>query len=167
MTARELFEAIGLVDEELIADADAPVRRRWTPRLVLRRALPLAACLCVAAGAVIAWRIAPWQGMTGSSIQNEAAAAPDLAAAPEQAGAGEDGSEAAAAAPKETDGRDSLAADQAGTDVDEVPFGLCCLYYVARVDAHRIENLCQLIHQCDIDVALCVLDYLGGLGHLD
>ena len=95
MTARELFEAIGLVDEELIADADAPVRRRWTPRLVLRRALPLAACLCVAAGAVIAWRIAPWQGMTGSSIQSEAAAAPDLAAAPEQAGAGEDGSEAA------------------------------------------------------------------------
>ena len=95
MTARELFEAIGLVDEELIADADAPARRRWTPRLVLRRALPLAACLCVAAGAVIAWRIAPWQGMTGSSIQSEAAAAPDLAAAPEQAGAGEDGSEAA------------------------------------------------------------------------
>ena len=95
MTARELFEAIGLVDEDLIADADAPVRRRWTPRLVLRRALPLAACLCVAAGAVIAWRIAPWQGMTGSSIQSEAAAAPDLAAAPEQSGAGEDGSEAA------------------------------------------------------------------------
>ena len=30
MTARELFEAIGLVDEELIADADAPARRRWT-----------------------------------------------------------------------------------------------------------------------------------------
>ena len=87
MTARELFEAIGLVDEELIADADAPVRRRWTPRLVLRRALPLAACLCVAAGAVIAWRIAPWQGMTGSSIQSEAAAAPDLAAAPEQTAA--------------------------------------------------------------------------------
>ena len=81
MTARELFETIGLVDEELIADADAPARRRWTPRLVLRRALPLAACLCVAAGAVIAWRIAPWQGMTGSSIQSEAAAAPDLAAA--------------------------------------------------------------------------------------
>lgn len=95
MTARELFEAIGLVDEDLIADADAPVRRRWTPRLVLRRALPLAACLCVAAGAVIAWRIAPWQGMTGSSIQSEAAAAPDLAAAPEQSGAGEGGSEAA------------------------------------------------------------------------
>lgn len=81
MTARELFETIGLVDEDLIAEADAPVRRPWTPRLVLRRALPLAACLCVAAGAVIAWRIAPWQGMTGSSIQSEAAAAPDLAAA--------------------------------------------------------------------------------------
>ena len=119
MTARELFEAIGLVDEDLIADADAPVRRRWTPRLVLRRALPLAACLCVAAGAVIAWRIAPWQGMTGSSIQSEAAAAPDLAAAPEQSGAGEDGSESAAAAPKETDERDSLAAGQAGIPAEQ------------------------------------------------
>lgn len=119
MTARELFEAIGLVDEDLIADADAPVRRRWTPRLVLRRALPLAACLCVAAGAVIAWRIAPWQGMTGSSIQSEAAAAPDLAAAPEQSGAGEDGGESAAAAPKETDERDSLAAGQAGIPAEQ------------------------------------------------
>ena len=41
MTSRQLFAAIGLVDEDLILQAAAKPRR---PGRVLRRALPLAAC---------------------------------------------------------------------------------------------------------------------------
>ena len=47
MTARELFEAIGQVDDDLILAADAPVHRRPAVRVWVRRALPAAACLCV------------------------------------------------------------------------------------------------------------------------
>ena len=83
MTARDLFEAVGLVDEELIEDADAAAPRR-RPVLTLRRALPLAACLCLAAGAAFAWRASPWNG---AGTQSEAATAPQMAAAPDTAAA--------------------------------------------------------------------------------
>ena len=43
MTARNLFDAIGLVDDELIEAADRPERRAPRPRA--RLAAPLAACL--------------------------------------------------------------------------------------------------------------------------
>ena len=100
MTARELFEAIGLVDEDLVADADAPVRRRWTPRQVLRRALPLAACLCLAVGAVIAWRAAPGGGLAiGDAATPQLAAAedaPETYQAPADGGTNEETAGAAA-----------------------------------------------------------------------
>lgn len=56
MTAKNLFEAIGMVDDALILEAtEAPVRR--TPVLtVLRRVLPTAACVCIVAGALLVWR---------------------------------------------------------------------------------------------------------------
>ena len=47
MTARELFEAIGQVDDDLILAADAPVHRRPAVRVWVRRALPAPACPCV------------------------------------------------------------------------------------------------------------------------
>lgn len=57
MTARELFDAIGAVDDDLILAADEePFHRRRSWRPVVYRALPLAACLCLVAGAVL------WQG---------------------------------------------------------------------------------------------------------
>lgn len=111
MTARELFEAIGLVDEDLVADADAPVRRRWTPRLVLRRALPLAACLCLAVGAVMAWRAAPGGGLTaGDAATPQLAAAedaPETYQAPADGGTNEE--TAGTAAPEIADSKNSAA----------------------------------------------------------
>ena len=35
------------------------------------------------------------------------------------------------------------------------------------VDAHGVEDLGQLVHEGDVDVALRVLDNLGSLSHLD
>ena len=57
MTPRELFEAIGLVDDALVLEADAPAAAHRSPvAAVLRRWAPLAACLCVFVGAVLVWR---------------------------------------------------------------------------------------------------------------
>ncbi|WP_294500036.1 hypothetical protein [uncultured Gemmiger sp.] len=116
MTAKDLFEAVGLVDEDLIEEADAPVPGKKTHFPAWRRALPLAACFCLAVGAVLAWRRVSGSSLAGSEaqaqlstatapesenpplpeVQAEAGAAPDapvqaenapdMAAAPEERG---------------------------------------------------------------------------------
>ena len=48
MTERQLFEAIGCVDDALILEADAPQRRK--PALYWRPILSVAACACLAIG---------------------------------------------------------------------------------------------------------------------
>lgn len=122
MNRRDLFEAIGQVDADLVEDADAPMVKAGPKRAVLRRLLPLAACLCLAAGAVLAWRAAPWGG---TAAGNEAA--PQLAAAtapeeteepsPELYAGGAEGAARDEAAPEmETAPRDS-ACDSAGTGI--------------------------------------------------
>lgn len=86
MTARELFEAIGKVDDDLILDADAPVRRRPAVRVWVRRALPAAACLCVMLlGSVALGRSGLFRA--GSSAPAESSAAVTYEAAPDTAGA--------------------------------------------------------------------------------
>ena len=86
MTARELFEAIGQVDDDLILDADAPVRRRPAVRVWVRRALPAAACLCVMLlGSVALGRSGLFRA--GSSAPAESSAAVTYDAAPDTAGA--------------------------------------------------------------------------------
>lgn len=93
MTARELFEAIGQVDDDLILDADAPVRRRPAVRVWVRRALPAAACLCVMLlGGVALGRSGLFRAGSSAPAESSAAvtyeAAPDTAAAaPDTAGA--------------------------------------------------------------------------------
>lgn len=70
MTARELFEAIGAMDDDLVLAADEePLRRRRSWKPVVYRALPLAACFCLVMGALL------WQGRLGAS----GGAAPDTA----------------------------------------------------------------------------------------
>lgn len=100
MTARELFDAIGAVDDDLILAADEePFRRRRSWRPVVYRALPLAACLCLVVGAVL------WQGRQGVA----GGAVPETAmmqAAPD------DDPTAAAAAPPEAAVRSDEAADE-------------------------------------------------------
>lgn len=48
MTERQLFEAIGCVDDDLILQADAPLRRK--PAVYWRPILSVAACACLAIG---------------------------------------------------------------------------------------------------------------------
>ena len=48
MTERQLFEAIGCVDDALILEADAPQRRK--PAVYWRPILSVAACACLAIG---------------------------------------------------------------------------------------------------------------------
>ena len=50
MTERQLFEAIGCVDDDLILQADAPLRRK--PAVYWRPILSVAACACLAIGVV-------------------------------------------------------------------------------------------------------------------
>lgn len=86
MTARELFEAIGQVDDDLILAADAPVHRRPAVRVWVRRALPAAACLCVMLlGGVALGRSGLFRA--GSSAPAESSAAVTYEAAPDTAGA--------------------------------------------------------------------------------
>ena len=48
MTERQLFDAIGLVDDDLILQADAPQRRK--PAVYWRPLVSIAACACLAIG---------------------------------------------------------------------------------------------------------------------
>lgn len=89
VNARDLFEAMGMVDEDLVeaADADLP-RPAWTPVKILRRALPAAACVCLAGAAVLAWSrgyFAPKGGMALDSQLTTGASEPEATAAQEPA----------------------------------------------------------------------------------
>ena len=54
-----------------------------------------------------------------------------------------------------------------GREREEVPLGAGRGEHVAGANAHAVEDQRQLVHQRDVQVALGVLDDLGGLGHLD
>ena len=58
---------------------------------------------------------------------------------------------------------DAVAADEARPIAVEIPLGAGCLQYLARLDAEFFEKLRQLVDEGDIEVALDVLDDLGGL----
>lgn len=77
MNTRELFEAIGAMDDDLVLEADklpARPRRNWQP--LLWRGVPLAACLCLAVGAVL-WQGQRSQGALDTALPEAAAAAPE------------------------------------------------------------------------------------------
>lgn len=102
MTERELFEAIGHVDDDLILAADAPVKkRRRVVHLHWQQVVSVAACACIVLGGAAVWRSG---ALRKSSIPSEAAMAADVpeaaaetapdmpmldAAAPQTAGADE------------------------------------------------------------------------------
>ena len=113
MTARELFDAIGQVEDGLVLEADAaPVRAVRPPVLVLlRRWAPLAACVCVFAGAVLVWR--GDFGRMGSMDSTMSGAAMDQAA-PEAAMSG--GTDATADAGAGNDMRDSVRDSEGATE---------------------------------------------------
>ena len=76
MTERELFEAIGHVDDDLILAADAPVKkRRRVVRLHWQQVVSVAACACIFLGGAAVWRSGV---LHKSSIASEAAMAADV-----------------------------------------------------------------------------------------
>ncbi len=76
MTERELFEAIGHVDDDLILAADAPVKkRRRVVRLHWQQVVSVAACACIFLGGAAVWRSG---ALRKSSIPSEAAMAADV-----------------------------------------------------------------------------------------
>lgn len=80
MTKKDLFEAIGAIDDDLILAADElPARpnRSWRP--VLIRMVPAAACLCLVAGTVL-WQLRSGLPDKGAVPETAAAAAPEEAA---------------------------------------------------------------------------------------
>lgn len=93
MTPRELFEAIGLVDDALILEADAApaapltsgraVAARWA-----RRVLPLAACLCFVAGGVLLAARSGARRLGGGAFGGAASAANSMQAPAAAGGAG-------------------------------------------------------------------------------
>ena len=76
MTERELFEAIGHVDDDLILAADAPVKkRRRVVHLHWQQVVSVAACACIVLGGAAVWRSG---ALRKSSIASEAAMAADV-----------------------------------------------------------------------------------------
>ena len=76
MTERELFEAIGHVDDDLILAADAPVKkRRRVVRLHWQQVVSVAACACIFLGGAAVWQSG---ALHKSSIPSEAAMAADV-----------------------------------------------------------------------------------------
>lgn len=80
MTERELFEAIGHVDDDLILAADAPLKKRRKPPVYWRSFAAVAACACVFLGGVAVWQS---DGFRKANMTSEAAAF--AADAPEEA----------------------------------------------------------------------------------
>ena len=80
MTERELFEAIGHVDDDLIWAADAPLKKRRKPPVYWRSFAAVAACACVFLGGVAVWQS---DGFRKANMTSEAAAF--AADAPEEA----------------------------------------------------------------------------------
>ena len=58
---------------------------------------------------------------------------------------------------------DAVPTDQPGRETQEVPFGARRRQHLAGRDAEPLEDHRQFVHQRDVDVALGVLDDLGGL----
>ena len=80
MTERELFEAIGHVDDDLILAADAPLKKRRKQPVYWRSFAAVAACACVFLGGVAVWQS---DGFRKANMTSEAAAF--AADAPEEA----------------------------------------------------------------------------------
>ena len=62
---------------------------------------------------------------------------------------------------------DAVAAHQPGLEVEEVPLGAGGVEHVVDREAEAAEDHGHLVDEGDVDVALGVLDHLGGLGGAD
>jgi len=122
MTTKELFSAIGLLDDDLVLAADAPVKP--FKKTVWRQILPLAACLCLC---VALTRLNWWKVKTETN-DSSAAVTADMAAPQEGSAAG---------APQQERSADPQAKESA-FDSDE-PARVDC--YPSIINSQSIEGM--------------------------
>jgi len=60
-----------------------------------------------------------------------------------------------------------MSADETGSKRQEIPLRACSNQYFFGIDADTLENHCQFIDQCNVDVALRVLDDFRRFSDLD
>ncbi|WP_455502332.1 hypothetical protein [Gemmiger sp.] len=77
MTERQLFEAIGHVDDDLILAADAPAKKRRKPPVYWRNLVSVAACACIFLGGAAVWQSGKLHTDTAAETAMAAEAAPD------------------------------------------------------------------------------------------
>ena len=110
MTERELFEAIGHVDDDLILAADAPVKkRRRVVHLHWQQVVSVAACACIVLGGAAVWRSG---ALRKSSIAGEAAMAADVPEAAAETAPAPDMPMLDAAAPQAADADEGAAVEK-------------------------------------------------------
>lgn len=110
MTERELFEAIGHVDDDLILAADAQVKkRRRVVRLHWQQVVSVAACACIFLGGAAVWRSG---ALHKSSIASEAAMAADVPEAAAETAPAPDMPMLDAAAPQTADADEGAAVEK-------------------------------------------------------
>lgn len=92
MNERQLFEAIGQVDDDLILAADRPVVRRRKKPVYWMPALSVAACAGLLMVGVVGWRAGSSKGdlmeSSAAMAEERSAEQPEAAAAPNEAMAG-------------------------------------------------------------------------------
>ena len=59
----------------------------------------------------------------------------------------------------------AVTTDETWPEGQEVPLGASGLQHGVSIDAHLIEDDCQLVDESDVQVTLRVLDHLGSLCH--
>lgn len=111
MTERELFEAIGHVDDDLILAADAPVKkRRRVVHLHWQQVVSVAACACIFLGGVAVWQS---DGFRKANMTSEAAAfAADVPEAAAETAPAPDMPMSDAAAPQAADADEGAAVEK-------------------------------------------------------
>ena len=110
VTERELFEAIGHVDDDLILAADAPVKkRRRVVHLHWQQVVSVAACACIVLGGAAVWRSGT---LRKSSIASEAAMAADVPEAAAETAPAPDMPMLDAAAPQAADADEGAAVEK-------------------------------------------------------
>ena len=110
MTERELFEAIGHVDDDLILAAAAPEKkRRRVVHLHWQQVVSVAACACIVLGGVAVWRSG---ALRKSSIASEAAMAADVPEAAAETAPAPDMPMLDAAAPQAADADEGAAVEK-------------------------------------------------------
>ena len=113
MTERELFEAIGHADDDLILAADAPVKKlRRVVRLHWQQVVSVAACACIFLGGAAVWRSG---ALHKSSIASEAAMAADVPEAAAETAPAPDMPMLDAAAPQTADADEGAAVEKDST----------------------------------------------------